>query len=188
MESRRTCEPLSRFRLLVPLLLILLLAFGLRVWGLTSLPPGLTHDEANHGREAIGILDGVLLFFFPLNYGSEPLYSYTVALFMALLGRGLFALRLVNAVFGTLTIATAYAWAASRLGRMTALTAAARACWWSNGAAPRLRSRLNGPWRSAKRTSTTRRIARPAASIALARAVMQWMAGAACTKRRKRNS
>ena len=60
MESRRTCEPLSRFRLLVPLLLILLLAFGLRVWGLTSLPPGLTHDEANHGREAIGILDGVL--------------------------------------------------------------------------------------------------------------------------------
>ncbi|MCZ2113096.1 MAG: phospholipid carrier-dependent glycosyltransferase [Anaerolineae bacterium] len=125
MESRRTCEPLSRFRLLVPLLLILLLAFGLRVWGLTSLPPGLTHDEANHGREAIGILDGVLLFFFPLNYGSEPLYSYTVALFMALLGRGLFALRLVNAVFGTLTIATAYAWAASRLGRMTALTAAA---------------------------------------------------------------
>ena len=49
----------------------------------------MTHDEANHGREAIGILAGELRLFFPLNYGSEPLYSYTVALSMALFGRGL---------------------------------------------------------------------------------------------------
>jgi len=84
---------------------ILLLAFALRVWQLTSIPPGLTHDEANHGREAIGILDGVLRYFFPLNYGSEPLYSYTVALSMAALGRGLFALRLVNVVFGLAAVA-----------------------------------------------------------------------------------
>ena len=77
----------------------------MRVWNLTGIPPGLTHDEANHGREAIGILAGELRLFFPLNYGSEPLYSYTVALFMALFGRGLFALRLVNVVFGTLAIA-----------------------------------------------------------------------------------
>jgi len=85
----------------------------------------LTHDEANHGREAIGILNGVFLYFFPLNYGSEPLYSYTVALFMGALGRGLFALRLVNVVFGTLAIAITYAWATPRLGRATALLAAA---------------------------------------------------------------
>ncbi|HRN68364.1 MAG TPA: glycosyltransferase family 39 protein [Promineifilum sp.] len=114
------------------LLIILLIAFALRAWnlngippGLTGIPPGLTHDEANHGREAIGVLNGVYLYFFPLNYGSEPLYSYTVALFMALLGRGAFALRLVNVVFGTLTIAMTYAWASPRLGRTTALLAAA---------------------------------------------------------------
>ena len=65
------------------LLLILLLAFALRAWNLTGVPPGLTHDEANHGREAIDILDGVFRLFFPLNYGSEPIYSYTVALSMA---------------------------------------------------------------------------------------------------------
>ena len=104
--------------------LILLLAFALRVWNLGAVPPGLTHDEANHAREAIDILAGVFRFFFPLNYGSEPLYSYTVASFMALLGRGVFALRLVNAVFGTAAVAVTYAWAAPRLGRGTALLGA----------------------------------------------------------------
>ena len=107
------------------ILLILLIAFALRVWHLTSLPPGLTHDEANHGREAIGILNGVFLYFFPLNYGSEPLYSYTVALFMALLGRGVLALRLVNVFFGTAAIAVTYVWASPRLGRPVALLGAA---------------------------------------------------------------
>ena len=85
----------------------------------------MTHDEANHGREAIGILAGELRLFFPLNYGSEPLYSYTVALSMALLGRGLFALRLVNVLFGLLTVAITYAWAAPRFGRGVALLGAA---------------------------------------------------------------
>jgi hypothetical protein len=75
----------------LPILLILWLAFGLRVWELTTVPPGLTHDEANHSREALGIFDGVFLYYFPLNYGSEPLYSYTVAGSMALLGKKLFA-------------------------------------------------------------------------------------------------
>ena len=107
------------------LLIVLLLAFTLRVWNLTGVPPGLTHDEANHGREAIGILAGVLRLFFPLNYGSEPLYSYTAALSMALLGRGLFALRLVNVLFGVLAIAITYAWAAPRFGRAVALLGAA---------------------------------------------------------------
>lgn len=107
------------------LLAILLVAFALRAWNLTGAPPGLTHDEANHGREAIGILNGIYLYFFPLNYGSEPLYSYTVALFMALLGRGVLALRLVNVVFGTAAVAMTYVWASPRLSRATALLGAA---------------------------------------------------------------
>lgn len=115
----------------LPLVVILLVALGLRLWHLTAVPPGLTHDEANHGREAIGILNGITLYFFPLNYGSEPLYSYTVAGFMGLLGRNLFALRLVNVVFGVAVIAMTAAWAAPRLGhsaaerRLTALLGAA---------------------------------------------------------------
>ena len=45
-------------RKLAPLLLLLLLAAVLRLALLDGAPPGLTHDEANHGREALGILDG----------------------------------------------------------------------------------------------------------------------------------
>ena len=94
----------------LPILLVLLGALCLRLFLLTEIPPGLTHDEANHGREAIGILDGELLFYFPLNYGSEPLYSYTVAGSMILFGENIFALRLVNVLFGLLAIAAAYFW------------------------------------------------------------------------------
>ncbi|MEM7115210.1 MAG: glycosyltransferase family 39 protein [Chloroflexota bacterium] len=107
------------------LILILLLAFGLRLYQLTDIPPGLTHDEANHGREAIEVLDGVYRYFFPLNYGSEPLYSYTVAASMRLLGENLFALRYVNVVFGLLAISISYVWATwafdRRVGLLTAV-------------------------------------------------------------------
>ncbi|MGD8858147.1 MAG: glycosyltransferase family 39 protein, partial [Chloroflexota bacterium] len=103
----------------IPLILILLLAFGLRMHRLTEVPPGLTHDEANHGRDSINILDGVLLFYFPLNYGSEPLYNYVVAGNMALLGENLFALRYVNVIFGLLALSATYLWAARAFGRRT---------------------------------------------------------------------
>ena len=112
-------------RKLLPILLILLLALALRVYRLSAIPPGLTHDEANHGREAIGILDGELRYYFPLNYGSEPLYSYTVAGSMALLGENLLALRLVNVLFGLAAIGATYFWARRAFDRRTALLTAA---------------------------------------------------------------
>ncbi len=113
------------FKKFLPLIVILLFAFALRTYQLTEIPPGLTHDEANHGRDSINILDGVLLFYFPLNYGSEPFYNYVVAGAMALIGENTFALRLVNVAFGILTIATTYLWADWAFGRRTALVAAA---------------------------------------------------------------
>lgn len=108
----------------LPLLLILLLAFGLRLYALADIPPGLTHDEANHGREAIGILRGVLLFVFPLNYGSEPLYSYTAAASMWLFGETLFALRFVNVLFNVFAIGISYLWVRHRFNQTTALVTA----------------------------------------------------------------
>ncbi len=111
-----------------PIILILLLAFVIRAAALTSFPPGLTHDEANHGREALGILEGVFLFYFPLNYGSEPLYSYTVAASMLLFGKSLFALRFVNVLFGVAAIGLTYGWVSSlferRMGWLTAVSMA----------------------------------------------------------------
>lgn len=90
------------------ILLILLLAFASRTYRLTEIPPGLTHDEANHGVEGMEVLDGELRFYFPRNYGSEPLYSYLVALTMWGGGENLLSLRLVNVWFGVLVIAAAY--------------------------------------------------------------------------------
>ena len=115
---------MKRYPKWLPIVLILLLALGLRLYGLTEIPPGLTHDEANHGREAIGILRGFVLFFFPLNYGSEPLYSYTVAASMWLFGETLFALRLVNVLFSVATIGLTYLWVHRRFGVATALVTA----------------------------------------------------------------
>lgn len=103
-----------------PILAILLLAFAWRTYHLTQLPPGLTHDEANHGREALGVLHGVYLFYFPLNYGSEPLYSYTVAGLMALIGKQVLALRLVNVFLGLLALAATYRWAKNVWGQNVA--------------------------------------------------------------------
>ncbi|WP_420645859.1 ArnT family glycosyltransferase [Candidatus Leptofilum sp.] len=108
----------------LPILLILLLAFALRLYALAEIPPGLTHDEANHGREAIGILQGVWLFVFPLNYGSEPVYSYTAAASMWLFGETLFALRFVNVLFSTFAIGVSYLWVRRRFNETTALVTA----------------------------------------------------------------
>ena len=112
------------FKKILPILLILLLAFVLRSYRLSEIPPGLTHDEANHGREAIEILDGMLRYYFPLNYGSEPLYSYTVAGMMAVLGENLLALRLVNVVFGVAAIGAVFVWAQQAFKRRVALLTA----------------------------------------------------------------
>lgn len=108
-----------------PLLIaIFLVAFALRTYRLMEIPPGLTHDEANHGREAMGILDGDLRFYFPANYGSEPVYSYTASVSMLVIGENLLALRLVNVFFGLGAMSVAYLWAARAFDRRTALVAA----------------------------------------------------------------
>lgn len=123
-SGRSATSPLMVKKTL-PIIFILLLAFAFRVYDLTEIPPGLTHDEANHGWDSIKVLDGVLLFYFPLNYGSEPLYNYVVAGNMALIGQNLLALRLVNVMFGMLTIAVVNLWTRWAFNRNTALVTAA---------------------------------------------------------------
>lgn len=120
----RSATGLPMAKKTLPILFILLLAFIYRVHDLTAIPPGLTHDEANHGWDSMNVLDGVLLFYFPLNYGSEPLYNYVLAGNMALIGQNLLALRLVNVMFGLITIAAVYLWTQWAFSRRTALVAA----------------------------------------------------------------
>ena len=109
---------------------ILCAAALLRLWRLDSVPPGLTHDEAAHGQDAISILHGARPVYETVGYGREPLYDYVVALAMAASGQtGYLILRLVSVLFGLLVIITTYLWVRRAYG----LWEAVLACAWLSG-------------------------------------------------------
>ncbi|MHB0857415.1 MAG: glycosyltransferase family 39 protein [Anaerolineae bacterium] len=84
------------------------LALLLRVIALGALPPGLYHDEAYNGLDALRILQGEFPLFFEANNGREPLFIYLCAAAVGVLGRTPAALRLVSALVGTLTVPATY--------------------------------------------------------------------------------
>lgn len=113
---------------------ILLLATLLRFWQLGDLPPGLYHDEAYNGLDALALTQGQTFpnfyegwelyaadahanrppaetrfpIFFEGNYGREPLHIYLMALSIKLFGAGPFALRAVPAAAGVLAVFTTF--------------------------------------------------------------------------------
>lgn len=109
---------------------ILCLAVALRLWRLDSVPPGLTHDEAGHGQDAIAILHGARPLYETIGYGREPLYDYVVAAGFAVFGHtNYLALRGVSAAFGLLTIIAAYLWVRRAFGLWEAILT----CAWLAG-------------------------------------------------------
>ena len=104
---------------------VLLVAAALRFIAFGEVPPGLYHDEAYHGLDALDILRGRLLLYFPTNNGREPLFIYLVALAVGLLGRSPFALRLPAFFAGVLTVAATGAMGRALSSRRVGLLAAA---------------------------------------------------------------
>lgn len=116
------------------LLVILLLAAYLRLWDLSELPPGLYHDEAYNGLDALSVLQGKTFpqfyegwelyaqdahadnpptptrfpIFFEGNYGREPIHIYLMALSIWLFGVTPFAIRFVPAASGVLAVLLTY--------------------------------------------------------------------------------
>ncbi len=130
MEERtfkhRFREPATRRALRLGwILLILLMAAAFRLVDLPSVPPGMTHDEADHGLTAWQIVNGDRALYFTVGYGREPLYDYATALLMAGTGPTLLAARVTSAYFSLLMIAAVYAWARRAFGAPVALLAAA---------------------------------------------------------------
>jgi len=109
----------------MPLLLVIAIAAVLRFWALGTTPPGLYHDEAFNGLDALGVLEGERPVFFEANNGREPLFIYLVALSVAILGRSPGAIRIVAALLGTLTIPATYLMAKATFNRRIGLLAAA---------------------------------------------------------------
>jgi hypothetical protein len=91
------------------MIVVLLLAFALRLWRLPVLPPGLYHDEAVNGVDVRMVLSGAgLPLYFSANNGREPLFIYLQALSVAFLGTIPFALRIVSVFCGVAAIAAIY--------------------------------------------------------------------------------
>jgi len=120
-------------RELVILATILLAATVLRVWRLDSVPPGLTHDEAGHGRDAIAILNGARPLYQTVGYGREPLYDYWVAGLMAVIGRTREVLRFSAVPLSLLTLLATFAWTRLAYDNAVALagTALQGVTFWS---------------------------------------------------------
>lgn len=104
---------------------VLLVATALRLTALGDVPPGLYHDEAYHGLDALDILRGHLSLYFPANNGREPMFLYLVALSVGLLGKSPYALRLVSVPIGILTVAATAAMGKALFSRRVGLLSAA---------------------------------------------------------------
>ncbi|MCB9446083.1 MAG: glycosyltransferase family 39 protein [Ardenticatenaceae bacterium] len=107
------------------LLLILLTAVFLRLYAIAAVPPGLTHDEADHGITAWQIVDGMRGVYFTIGYGREPLFDYATAGLMALIGPTYLAGRVTAVYFSLIMIAAMAAWVRRAFDAPTALLTAA---------------------------------------------------------------
>lgn len=95
---------------------IIVIAFALRIVGLSDHPAGFTADEASFGYDAYSILktgQDQWGNFFPLNLKSFgdyklPLYTYLSIPSVALFGLNVFSARLLSALLGSLSIIAAY--------------------------------------------------------------------------------
>ncbi len=107
------------------LALIIALALVLRLAGFGSIPPGLYHDEAYNGLDALRVLGGAHPLWFPANNGREPLFIYLVALSISVLGRTALAVRAPALVLGLLTVPATAFLGSSLCDRRVGLLAAA---------------------------------------------------------------
>lgn len=103
----------------------MLVAAFLRLYLLADVPPGMTHDEADHGLDAWGVVGGIRPIYFPTAYGREPFFDYATAVLMSFLGPTFLAGRLVAVYFGLIMIAATYAWACMAFNRRVAILTAA---------------------------------------------------------------
>ncbi|MCP4425854.1 MAG: glycosyltransferase family 39 protein [Chloroflexi bacterium] len=107
------------------LLLILLTAVFLRLYAIADAPPGLTHDEADHGMTAWEIVNGARAIYFTVGYGREPLYDYATAVLMTFIGPTYLTGRVTAVFFSLILIAGMAAWTRRVFDEPTALLTAA---------------------------------------------------------------
>ncbi|MDP3696976.1 MAG: glycosyltransferase family 39 protein [Candidatus Taylorbacteria bacterium] len=99
----------NRNRELLVIVSIVAIAVFFRFYQLDSIPPGLWPDEAANGVDALKALDERdFKIFYPANNGREGLFINIQAISVGLFGPEPWSLRVVSAVFGTLTVLGLY--------------------------------------------------------------------------------
>jgi 4-amino-4-deoxy-L-arabinose transferase-like glycosyltransferase len=98
----------SRRELLL-LALVVIVAAGLRLYRLETIPPGLAGDTAYKGVAANRILGGEHPIFFAESWGGiEPMYMYLLAALFKLIGSTPYAIKLLSAIVGIITVPLLY--------------------------------------------------------------------------------
>ncbi len=104
---------------------IVLIAIVFRFYQLASLPPGLHPDEAANGLDIFRILEkGDIRVIYNTNGPREALFFYIQALFVAILGNSIAALRVAPAMFGVLAVVMVFLYTKDWFNNRTALIAA----------------------------------------------------------------
>jgi hypothetical protein len=128
---RNLLERMARFQPAWVMAGIVVLAALLRLWRLDLLPPGLFFDEAYNGFDARQILQGgPIPLFFAGNNGREPLFIYLQTVSVAVLGATPYALRVVAALTGIVTVPVVYFCAVTLLTPRPATSEQRRAAGW----------------------------------------------------------
>jgi len=93
----------------IVVIILLLVAALFRFYNLEHLPPGLWIDEAVNGVDALQNIDSQSFkIFYPDNNGREGLFINLQTISVAIFGNTVWALRVVSALIGTLTIISFY--------------------------------------------------------------------------------
>ncbi len=122
-----------RFKNLLPAVLLLVLAAGLRVWQIDRVPPGLHDDEVINGEIVEdNIFTGHPAIFYNTD-GREGLFHLTLAASMRFIGYSPNGMRFPGLVWGLIGLAAIYALARRLLGQRVALITLAFAAisFWS---------------------------------------------------------
>ena len=94
-----------KYKTLIFLLIILIIAAFFRLWQLSSIPPGLYPDVAINGNDAFySLKTGGFKVFYPENNGREGLMMWLIALSFSIFGVSVWSIKIVAATIGILTV------------------------------------------------------------------------------------
>jgi hypothetical protein len=107
-QATRTRNPVL---FLLPTLLVIAILLGataLRAYNFEAWPPGLSHDEAINGLDAVRLIRTGVIPFYLRDGRPEPLFRIFQTITVLLIGPTRFGLRLASLFMGVLAVAAAY--------------------------------------------------------------------------------